>query len=762
MKKLILLMMVISPLVYAADESSQDRLPLVITIPYKYIPATELGKGTNIENIDVSTTVITKKEIEKSPELTVDQILNRQMGISLSHTSSLQIEPTSQLIGMRGLGNTGGEKVLVMVDGVPINDGFFKTIDWNQIPKDTIEKIEIVRGGGGGVLWGNLAEGGVINIITKEPVANERKVGFAYGSFNTKVGDASATLYSSDNLKVSANANVIESDGYNTVPIQFRSNPGLVSTESKTHNGLLSMYFTPSDTEKYYLKLSGHEMIQDTYNYSIAKNNWYKYDARSGGEIRLTNTQSVNFNTFVNYSNIDKINGSLVNVNGNSGLKPNYDNLTSIQRAGVMPAQDESMNYQSYGGSVFMTDYIATDYGKFKDIKYGVDARGTTINDLNHLMTQVRNTSATPYVSSIFDIDGQNMFEGVFGQFTFTPDKTPLDITVGLREDFWQAYNGNIANTFYNSPIAISNPGAVKSIGNYVPKNHYFDQFNPRLGLKYSFDNGISLRSALYRNFAAPGMNYQYRTTQSATVVQMGNPMLEPETNVGKEIGIDYNNKDIKVQFTLFHNNLSNYINTMSICGASYQQACNISSYGLSGSGITQIKQSMNIGEATMEGGEVFVEWKANDDLTLNASATKTIAFIDSFNTNFASLNNAAMASGASPLLMTSRQIPYVPDVVLMFGGRYNFTPELSVGWSVKNWSTYYTNTVPNSSYINSGATTADMSVNYQAAKNLELYATGQNISNAYYINRNRDGAASFAAEVGMPRAILGGFKLSF
>ena len=71
---------------------------------------------------------------------------------------------------MRGFGQSNGEKVLVMVDGVPMNDGMFKTIDWNLVPRDTIEKIEIVRGGGAGAMWGNLAEGGVINIITFIPI----------------------------------------------------------------------------------------------------------------------------------------------------------------------------------------------------------------------------------------------------------------------------------------------------------------------------------------------------------------------------------------------------------------------------------------------------------------------------------------------------------------------------------------------------------------------------------------------------------------
>lgn len=60
----------------------------------------------------------------------------------------------------------GVEKgTLVLVDGVPINQSGRYNLE--DIPTDAVEKIEIVRGGGA-VLYGSEASGGVINIITKE------------------------------------------------------------------------------------------------------------------------------------------------------------------------------------------------------------------------------------------------------------------------------------------------------------------------------------------------------------------------------------------------------------------------------------------------------------------------------------------------------------------------------------------------------------------------------------------------------------------
>jgi len=77
----------------------------------------------------------------------------------------------------------GVEKgTLVLVDGVPINQGGRYNLE--DIPVESIDRVEVVRGGGA-VLYGSEANGGVINIITKGKRANMVKVGFGnYGIQN--------------------------------------------------------------------------------------------------------------------------------------------------------------------------------------------------------------------------------------------------------------------------------------------------------------------------------------------------------------------------------------------------------------------------------------------------------------------------------------------------------------------------------------------------------------------------------------------------
>ena len=727
-----------------------------VTLAPMEVTSSSVGRGSDVEKMDVSTTVLTREQIQHSPELTLDQMLTQQMGIFIPQIPQNQADPTGQVVSMRG--SAGGEKVLVMVDGVPMNDGYFRTVDFSQIPKDTIDKVEIIRGGGGAAMWGNLALGGVINIITKAPVAGEKRLGFAYGNMSTKVGDAAATLYSSDKIKTGFNFNVIESDGYNTAPKVDQVTPNLVTSKTRTHNGLWSTYFTPNDSSKYFVKIFGSELLQDQVTYSTANNQWYKLGIRTGGKTEYSKTGSFNFTGFYDYSQMNKANGALTNIGGGT---PNLLTGANVAASGVISGQIESMNYGSYGASSYIEDRLSLkEWGSIEDIKLGVDARGVNTSDANNLYAQVGTTNSSAQFAT-YSMSGQTAFEGVFFQGTYKPKDIPLDATLGLREDMWQAFNPSISEVYLKNPAVTSvNPGLSTLNPSY---NQSFNQLDPRFGLKYGFDNGIDIRGAVYRNFAAPGMNQLYRTFASASTASLGNANLTPESAFGQEIGIDFTGNKVRATLTGYHNDISNYINSTAVCGtAAGQNACNAATritYGLPGTSYTGINKNMNIGTVTTKGGEAFVEWQALDTLQLNASVAKTYALFDSFNAEFAKINNAL----AVPLLATGKQLPNIPTLMVTMGGKWDIRPDLTFGWAIKSWPAYYSSTIiVNGQSMNSAATTADAHLSYKATKQIELYVNAQNIANATYIATNSGNSTSSASVMGMPRSILGGFKISF
>ena len=97
-------------------------------------------------------------------------------------TGGASLGNMSSKVSIRGTSNG----TLVLLNGIPVN--IRGTYDLSDFPIENIERVEIVRGGGS-VLYGSEATGGVINIITKKHRANYVKA--SVGNFGQREYDAS-------------------------------------------------------------------------------------------------------------------------------------------------------------------------------------------------------------------------------------------------------------------------------------------------------------------------------------------------------------------------------------------------------------------------------------------------------------------------------------------------------------------------------------------------------------------------------------------
>ena len=80
-----------------------------------------------------------------------------------------QITASSDAVSARGFNSSAADKLLVLVDGRSVYATFFSGVFWDgqDIPPETIERIEVISGPGG-TLWGANAVNGVVNIITRK------------------------------------------------------------------------------------------------------------------------------------------------------------------------------------------------------------------------------------------------------------------------------------------------------------------------------------------------------------------------------------------------------------------------------------------------------------------------------------------------------------------------------------------------------------------------------------------------------------------
>ncbi|HTN66485.1 MAG TPA: TonB-dependent receptor [Burkholderiaceae bacterium] len=74
-------------------------------------------------------------------------------------------------LDLRGFGATSDQNMVILLDGVRLSEKEMTTALLSSIPIESVERIEIVRGGSS-VLYGEGATGGTIQIITKQPQRN--------------------------------------------------------------------------------------------------------------------------------------------------------------------------------------------------------------------------------------------------------------------------------------------------------------------------------------------------------------------------------------------------------------------------------------------------------------------------------------------------------------------------------------------------------------------------------------------------------------
>ena len=111
----------------------------------------------------VGATVITADEIRNAGVNDVNAAIRKIGGVY--GRQSLDGSPDFGL-DLRGFGTNSAQNMVILVDGVRLNENELAGTVLSTIPVDTVERIEITRGGSS-VLYGEGATGGVINIVTK-------------------------------------------------------------------------------------------------------------------------------------------------------------------------------------------------------------------------------------------------------------------------------------------------------------------------------------------------------------------------------------------------------------------------------------------------------------------------------------------------------------------------------------------------------------------------------------------------------------------
>lgn len=670
------------------------------------VVVTATRTATPIGDLPQSISVVSGEQIQNMPAAGLDDVLRSVPGMVLSGIGPDVGHPTAYNEAMRGLPTTE-TRMLVMVDGVPINDPFFGYLQWNRVPLDNIARVEIVRGGGS-PLWGNTAMGGVVNVITRLPDANMLEVSAASGSYGSYDTSLYGSAVAADGLKLSLNATARGTDGYQTTPKSWTSygalslrSPLYTPTSNRSRNVGFRADFTPRDDLSGFIAVNyGADTQVLSTPIGLDRQRIWTYDGgltkSFGASTTLTATFFHNDNRFV--TNNPHLLTFTAEYNSNTHLTKAHDN----------------------GASLILTEDMD---GWLKSVSAGADYHAVTGHDVaNYYLPS--GALAVPTIIG----GGDQLFLAGFAQARLVP-MAALEIGASLRYQIYKSTKG--VDTFP--------PGFAA-----IPDRKKY-RFTPRVDAKYSFDSNWALRGAYYQSFRAPTLDQLYRTYADTTAgIYEGDPFLSPETLEGEEIGIDYDLPGLRSQFTLYNSDIQNLITQRNLDPSEYPGILGVTC-GFDSATFTYLActRNINAASAVARGFEAEVNWEIGGGF----SSMWTYTYADSRYTK----------NPIDPSAVGHR-LEGVP--------RHNASASLTyadpAGWQATTVLRYisqsYGDAHPADGLIQNARFVVDVSASYDITQNVQAFLSVQNLFDKRYIASN----SGSAPILGTPLRVMSGVRLKW
>jgi outer membrane receptor for ferrienterochelin and colicins len=254
MKKLLLATccLITTILTYTQDDSAQLKILDEIVI-------TATRTERKLGNVAVPVQLVSQKMIRQSGSVRLNDVLQEQTGLFVTSggtTSSTGGGIFGNGVQIQGL---SPDYTLILIDGEPVIGRQGGVIDLGRIAVGNIKKIEIVKGPSSS-LYGSEAMGGVINIITEQPRAQQLDAGFRYSRFNTMDANISTGITGGKAaLQIFGNRN--SSDGFDL----DQSLVGKTVDASNNYTGQLRFRYQYSLKTKLSLSARYYNEIQDNF-----------------------------------------------------------------------------------------------------------------------------------------------------------------------------------------------------------------------------------------------------------------------------------------------------------------------------------------------------------------------------------------------------------------------------------------------------------------------------------------------------------------
>ncbi len=499
-----------------------------------------------IKDVPVRTEVITTHEIENKNASNIYEALDGMPGVRVENQCQYC---NFTMVRMQGLGS---EHTQILIDGQPVYSGLAAVYGLQQLSTVDVEQIEVVKGAGS-ALYGSSAVAGAINIITKEPSFEPSiKVDLQFGNYNTnKYSVSSALRNEKGNIGLNIMAQHVTGDAID------ETGPGKSRDEVKKKDGIsdrvassltnvgFGLYINNALFNDDKMIIRGKSVFEKRMGGTMT-NDYYRNPLTDGTE----NITTKRYKGEISYKKPIKTNSEI-----------NF-NLTYINHK--RDATNDS----------YLADYMETHNGNVPDLR---DMRPYLANENSFSATL---TFATAIYRHNFLIGLQSNFDNLeeSGMYVIvnpesmhmgksyrsTSDKSAREFGAFLQDE-WNVNEKltivpGIRIDYHYSSESYSADGQVFDNATFPKTDFNATSLNPRIALKYTVSDKITIRANAGTGFRAPyGFSEDLHLCSGSPRVWKSSN-LKPEKSSSYNLSADYYGKNIRISTNIFRTDLKDKI----------------------------------------------------------------------------------------------------------------------------------------------------------------------------------------------------------
>jgi outer membrane receptor protein involved in Fe transport len=683
---------------------------------FETVTVTPSRTEQRLGDVPASVSLVTSDQIESSPALLADDVLKQIPSFSLfRRTSSLVAQPTAQGVSLRGIGPSGQSRTLVLLDGIPFNDPFGGWVYWTRVPLESVDRVEITEDSSSS-LYGNMAMGGVINIITSRPAKKTLELDPIYGNHNSPKFD----FFGSNQWnKVSAivQGSFLQTDGF---PIVAEIERGPIDNNADVAYKNLTgkVEFDPSDRLQGFVR-AGY-FSENRNNGKIGELNDTRWTTVNGGvRTRLADDSDLQARVFVD---VQRAHFNFLAVTN-----------AATTRNVVRLATDQIVPTNGVGGMAQWSKALGHNnaFSAGFDWRW-VDGDSEEAGYVPAVPTQITGVTQAATLSTQRVSGGTQQSLGAFVQDIFTPmDK--LVLTLSARLDNWKNYDGHFieTNVATGLPTANNRPTIPDSNDTVV---------SPHIAAMYHASDRVSVWGAANSGFRAPTLTELYRQFAVGAVTTRPNDQLQPERLVGGEVGVNFAPvKNVSFRVTWFDNKVTNPVLNVTLSPT--------------------LAQKQNIPETKVQGVQTDIEYRIGTEWRVFAAYVYDNAKVVDGGPANAALNGKWLQQvpenrGSFQVAYANAKYATVTLGVQIVGLQYNddlnvnFIPPATLA-SAGYDSNGYPAGLP-------GFTSVDLNVAHNFTPNIQAFFGMQNMLNkTYFVQTN-------PSTIGTPRLVNVGMRVRF